>query len=50
MERCLTGLEDKVFECYVDTEQISIPGVAGIIMSLLETEEWKREICNGGSD
>ncbi|MEK5491416.1 tunicamycin resistance protein [Paenibacillus sp. FSL R7-0297] len=39
MERCLTGLENKVFECYVDTEQISIPGVAGIIMSLLETGE-----------
>lgn len=39
MERCLTGLENKVFECYVDTEQISIPEVAGIIMSLLETGE-----------
>lgn len=39
MERCLTGLENKLFECYVDTEQISIPEVAGIIMSLLETTE-----------
>ncbi|AIQ60434.1 AAA family ATPase [Paenibacillus borealis] len=39
MDRCLTGLKNKVFECYVDTEQKSIPEVAGIIISLLKTGE-----------
>jgi hypothetical protein len=37
--RCLKGLEDEIFEYYVDTEHKSVSEVTGIIMSLLANEE-----------